>query len=517
MGQLCSVYRLAVDRLDDALKPAFEGQRHNIVVADRPAIRVDRGSDDKPPDWAAALEQMTGRTFEFLTRAAGAVLLIDLGDVRYAFAFGTGRHLLRDVAIQRDFGIAVAIRCLDPERVAEVTRTALDLTGRHDLTQLPAGAHVREFGVEQYAEIVKEIAGRSHTPQIAYLQGRPDVVKLEGRDALRVRISATPAALVGDLIAVEKTYQQEPHTELAFIEGLRPIKTNNAQLGRAERALIIELAKPDSDRLGIAHPLGIDDTGIERFTVDVHGRQVAAPEPDVEPVRQALNAIPAAERIEALHDGRVRLIVADTTDSIETPLGAWLSADLTVGGDHYVYHDGAFYLMTNRYRDTLNAAVDDLLAAGRELQMPVWRPGTREDDYCRNQPAFVCLDKKLVRGGAHPRGVEICDLVGPGGELICVKRATKSSALSHLFFQAIVAAEDLCDGEHAYRRLLAWLPPERRQLVPRRPNFVFGIQLVKGNLTADSLFTFSKVGLFRAARHLHRLHMSVSVVEIPAA
>jgi uncharacterized protein (TIGR04141 family) len=517
MGQLCSIYRLAVDRLDEALKPAFDGQRHDIVVADRPAIRVDRGSDDKPPDWAAGLEQMTGRTFEFLTRAAGAVLLIDLGDVRYALAFGTGRHLLRDTAIQSDFGIAVAIRCLDPERVAEVTRTALDLTDRHDITQLPTGAHVREFGVEQYAEIVKEIGGRSRTLQIAYLQGRPEGVKLEGRDALRVRVSAIPAVLIGDLIAVEKAYQQEPHAELAFIEGLRPIKTNNAQLGRAQRALVTELAKPDSDRLGIAHPLGIDDIGVEGFTIDIYGRQVAALEPGLEPVRRALNAVPPAQQIEALQDGRVNLIVADTADPTETPLGAWLSADLTVGGDHYVYHDGAFYLMTNRYRDTLNAAVDDLLAAGRGLQMPAWRPGTREDDYCRSQPAFVCLDKKLVRGGAHPRGIEICDLVGPGGELICVKRAAKSSALSHLFFQAIVAAEDLCDGDHAYRRLLTWLPPERRPLVPRRPNFVFGIQLAKGELTANSLFTFSKVGLFRATRHLHRLHMPVSVVEIPAA
>jgi uncharacterized protein (TIGR04141 family) len=150
----------------------------------------------------------------------------------------------------------------------------------------------------------------------------------------------------------------------------------------------------------------------------------------------------------------------------------------------------------------------------------VWRPGVREDVYCRqvgNLAGFVTLDKRLVRGGAHPHGIEICDLLGPGGELICVKRAARSSALSHLFFQAIVAAEHLCDGDSAYRKLLAMLPKSRRKDVPRRPDFVFAIQLTKGDLTPDSLFTFSKVALSRAARHLHRLHMTVSLNPIRTA
>jgi hypothetical protein len=79
----------------------------------------------------------------------------------------------------------------------------------------------------------------------------------------------------------------------------------------------------------------------------------------------------------------------------------------------------------------------------------------REDAYCvqvGRRRDYVSLDKKLVRGGAHPKGIEICDLFGPRGELICVKRAARSSVLSHLFFQAVVAAEDLADGDQARKK-----------------------------------------------------------------
>jgi len=516
---LCSIYRLPDSGLDDALRPEHGGEPYELEVAGRPALRVDRISDDHHPDWAVALEAMTGRPFAYLTRAAGAVLLVDLGDVRYALTFGTGRHLLRDPAVQRDFGLAVAIRCLHPERVAEITRTALDVTSRHDLTFVPAGTHVRTFGIEQYAEIVKEIGGRSENLELAHLRGRPGGVKLEGRDALRVRVSDDPAVLIGDLIAIEKMYQQDAHPELAFIEGLRPITARDGRLARAHRALRDELAKANGDRLGLAIPLGLDDVAITSFTVYAAGREATASEPDLEVVRALLADVPEADRIDAFRDGKVLLEVDGIDEPVETPLGAWLAADLTVGRDQYVVHEGDFYLMSGRYREALFSEIDTLLRKAPGWTMPVWRPGQPEGTYCQQVGKlddFVCLDKKLVRGGAHPRGVEICDLLGPSGELICVKRAHRSSALSHLFSQAIVAAENLCDGDQAYQKLLAMLPESRRADVPRRPEFIFAIQLTKGDLTADSLFTFSQVGLFRAARHLHRLNMKVCVVGIDA-
>ena len=520
MAQLCSIYRLQVDRLDAALAPDHDGEEFRLEIAGRPAIRVDRGSEERPPDWAAALVGMTGEPFEHMTRSAGSVVLVSLGDVSYALAFGTGWHFLQEGAYVRDFGIAVAIRCLDPDRVAEVTRTALDLTNRHDLTQLPAGGHVRAFGIEQYSEIVKEIGGRSNTLDITHLRNSRGGVKLEGRHALRLRVAASPDELVADLIAIEKTYEQDPHPDLAFIEGLRPIGPKDVRYARARHALAQELGKTTSDRVGLAIPIGIDSIAIGTFTVDVRGTVLTSEEPDFDPIRRILAGLPVADRMDALDSGRVTLSVAGSADPVGTALSSWIAADLTVSGEQFVLHEGDLFVMTDRYRQALDTAVDDLLASGSGTTLPVWTKGIVEGDYCRQvgkRARYVLLDQRLVRGGAHPKGIEICDLLGPKGELICIKRAEKSSTLSHLFFQAIVAAEDLTDGDQAYQKLLDMLPATRRKDVARRPHFVFAIQLASGKaLSVASMFTFAKVGLFRAARHLHRLNMTVSVISIPA-
>jgi uncharacterized protein (TIGR04141 family) len=77
---------------------------------------------------------------------------------------------------------------------------------------------------------------------------------------------------------------------------------------------------------------------------------------------------------------------------------------------------------------------------------------------------------KAVRPGTDCRHV-----------LICVKRASRSAPLSHLFSQAIVAAEAIVQGDETWHGLLGRLPEPRRAAMPRRPDIVFAIQLTKGS------------------------------------
>lgn len=67
--------------------------------------------------------------------------------------------------------------------------------------------------------------------------------------------------------------------------------------------------------------------------------------------------------------------------------------------------------------------------------LPAWNgaPGRPEDGrreekyynaYAGEVPGFLCLDRKLVRTRAHPRGFEACDLLGTDQELIHVKKVS---------------------------------------------------------------------------------------------
>src|SRR6185295_15325104 len=82
--------------------------------------------------------------------------------------------------------------------------------------------------------------------------------------------------------------------------------------------------------------------------------------------------------------------------------------------------------------------------------LPTWvrgGPSGRENSYCEQiaeLPGFTCLDTKLITTPMRSR-VEICDLLGPDGELIHVKWLETAASASHLFEQARLAMAALRD------------------------------------------------------------------------
>ena len=118
--------------------------------------------------------------------------------------------------------------------------------------------------------------------------------------------------------------------------------------------------------------------------------------------------------------------------------------------------------------------------------------------------------------------LEACDLLGPGNELIHVKRASGSVPLSHLFFQGLISAETLMASAVARKQFasaVAGLP--RGRVLPEnfRPRkVVYAILLENGRqLSADTLFPFSQASLAHAARTLGMYDIGVEVIGIPSA
>ena len=136
----------------------------------------------------------------------------------------------------------------------------------------------------------------------------------------------------------------------------------------------------------------------------------------------------------------------------------------------------------------------------------------------------MLLDKRFLKTRQHNRGpgIEACDLLGPDNELIHVKRGHRSAPLSHLFMQGEVAVDALLNEPDARERLVAAVharEPERRIDVTFKPRkVVYAIAPRSGErLTAATLFTFSQVALYRAARRLRLDDVDVEVVTIPSS
>ncbi|WP_327038019.1 DUF6119 family protein [Micromonospora maris] len=233
------------------------------------------------------------------------------------------------------------------------------------------------------------------------------------------------------------------------------------------------------------------------------------------------------ERWNGLRNGTVTLF-ADTRGTEEmasTRASRWLTAEVAVGSSHLLLHEDEWYEIGDRHRDFLRQEIAEILGRPSDIALPPWTKDLEDEDAynraaARRDHSLVLLDKKLLRTTQHRRGIEACDLLGPGGELIHVKRAKGSSQLSHLFTQGIVSYEALRYQQDARTRFLDAVrrQPNGRDLGQdfRPTKVVYAIALRTGRtVTVNSLFTFAQVALYQAMKALRNEGVEVNVIAIP--
>jgi len=143
---------------------------------------------------------------------------------------------------------------------------------------------------------------------------------------------------------------------------------------------------------------------------------------------------------------------------------------------------------------------------------PTWRAGQSERTYNENAALdpdlrLVCLDRKGVQDEFHTHwGFEACDLLGPGNELIHVKKASgpRREPPLHAGLCSDPSLEGFRPGTHPTRELVQQhgrgreLPPDFKPT-----KIVFGILLKAGEeITPHTLFPFLAGSPFQAARLL---------------
>jgi uncharacterized protein (TIGR04141 family) len=204
----------------------------------------------------------------------------------------------------------------------------------------------------------------------------------------------------------------------------------------------------------------------------------------------------------------------------------WLEAEISLGPRRFFLFDGQWYEIDAGYLQTHHAQVARLLNGPPSLDLPPWDTTWAEREYNDWVPLsrqeYVCLDRRGIRGGQHQRsGVEVCDLLAPGDELVHVKRAHGSAPLSHLFSQGLVAAEALLHSPDVRTRFAAEVCERGKgrivaeDFTPKK--IVFAILLKDGErLTPETLFPFSQVTLAHTARTLERRGVAVEVIGINA-
>ncbi|MEU4383443.1 DUF6119 family protein [Micromonospora echinofusca] len=539
-----TIYRLRVPAKPEGLQEAlnvryltengFEPSPGQVAGA--PALLVHGTVPRLRAEWCDILARLTGGEVELGYSSGGGALLLAVDDRAYALTYGTlGRHMVEQEVIDRTFGVSFAVRALVPSDIRQVRRRVVGASGRVDRSFVPTGQPIWKYGIDKWGEIVGQVCGYTDNPRLTVCRRSGKPARIDGGDALHIHVCVEPAGLLADLREIERVCQEEsPLADLEFITQIRPVPPSDARMPDLIGALDERLALVDPPALGVAVPGNLisDIEHAASYLIQVPKSGLAptlTDELDLPAILAHTNGALDGDRWNGLRNGSVTLY-ADARGAeamVRTRAAHWITAEVAVGTSHLLLHEGDWYEIGDRHRDFLRREITEILARPSDVALPPWTRDLKDEDaYNRaaahRDPRLVLLDKKLLRTAQHRRGIEACDLLGPSGELIHVKRAKSSAPLSHLFAQGIVSYEALRYQDDARARFLDVVrrQPNGRDLSPdfRPTKVVYAIALDAGQaVTVDSLFTFAQVALYQAMKTLRNDGVEVEVVGIPSA
>lgn len=539
-----TVYRLTVPATEEGIHSAlnvdylrrhgFEPTPHRVL--DAPALLVHGSAPRDRAEWCGVLSGLVGADVTIGYSSGGGALLLAVDDRAYALTFGTlGRFMIEPEKTDPTFGVSFAVRTLHPSGIRQVRRRVVGASGRVDRSLVPGGQPIWRYGIDKWGEIVGQVSGRVDNPNLTACQGARAAVRVEGSDALHIPLGVSPERLLADLREIDRVCRQEsPLADLEFIEQIRPLRPNDSRHPALIEVLDRRLGLPDPPDLGVAVPgslvADVEHVGSYRVRVPRSGRRpTLTTDLDLSTILSHTVHALDGDRWSGLRNGTLTLYAdaAGTEEMTSTPVSRWITAEVAVGGSHMLLHEGQWYEIGDRHREFLRQEVDRILNRPANVVLPPWTEELANED-CYNReaakkhPGLVLLDKKLLRTVQHPRGIEACDLLGPNGELIHVKRASGSSPLSHLFAQGVTSFDALRYDNQArnrFRDLVRAQPGGPDLPEDFRPStVVYAIALSAGRtVTVDSLFTFAQVALYQAVKTLRTEGVDVEVVAIPPA
>ncbi|MFE7033519.1 DUF6119 family protein [Streptomyces sp. NPDC057621] len=483
-------------------------------------------------DWCSTFKSLTGKDAKVSNASAAGAILVGVPGGPYAVTYGMGHLLIDPSKIDPGFGLSFSIRAVESDLIRQITRNILDSRARVDRSTVPGGQSIRGFGIEHYGEVVSRLAGTLGSVSMTFNRAKPKKVGIAAADSLKIPLGVKPVDLVSDLKEITKVSQTaSPVPELGFIDQIRALKSTNKQVSKLEDKLAHALGAGSGEPLALTLPAECEEHehAANSYRIKIASdRYEVIDELDISAVLDRLAPLSVADRMDALRSGYIQMCSDNEgREKVSRQVKAqkWLAFEASLDSDHYFHHQGRWFEVGDNYLQFLRERLDEVFARPASIPLPKWNSSWKEEeDYnleaVKLIPGAVCLDRKRIHTKLHPYGIEACDIIGPGNELIHVKRASSSAPLSHLFAQGWTSIDALRSDRQARDKLRERIM-QRSSTHPYDPKakpkkLIYGIAIKRdATVSRSNLFTFSQVALMRAINALENADVDVEVVPIP--
>lgn len=475
-------------------------------------------SHPRPPSWLSNFFKTTAdkvlASFSLLTSSAKGLLLIRLpdGDVFkiFALAFGHGRHLLRDDAVEERFGLKIVLNSVAKDSLRSIDKITLGSVPKQSREQISRESSADSFGIDVEQDLISAVTGRSRLEAF----GRT----ISGKDAFATSTKIDIENVRPFLATCLQQFRSEDYkAEFDWVDQIAEVRSVSKQ-SELNDAIVARITEGQYDHIWMVPPEIIDWADAVGFRYRRRKRAELVSDIDVAGLVAEANGEPIT--LEWLKKTSIHLISARTDDVLlGWPAFRCLYAEVELDGHTYVLNGGKWYAVAADFAEQVKNAFVNMPDA--ELECPGYEHAD-EGEYNEALSAALhnscCLDADVIQYGGGRSSIEFCDVLTTDKKILHVKRYSGSAQLSHLFSQGAVSGELFVQDPVFRAKLNEKLEGHHRLDDPRvRPTpqdyeIVFAI-ISKSPRPLDIPF-FSKVTLRSARRRLEGYGYKVSKKKI---
>jgi uncharacterized protein (TIGR04141 family) len=482
---------------------------------------VYKGGFQSKPAWVSIFDGLPGFDSRGIwNQSSKAILVLRHEDRWFCFTFGYARHLIDDLAYERNFGLIVSLNLGDPSGMKSIDKTNVGHISLHSREQATREIALASFEFNDDIDLLRSVTAK--LPR----SGDEDHETVSGRDSVTIYTTVTPEsfpAIAKRLYAAfnSKAYKKR-YPWLGKIREERDAQTIDA----LDAVLASNIVNEDFDKVWLAIPEQVVWEEIQGFAFKSKHRDedskkagpVLYQDLDIEQWRRVAR-IDTDLSAKQIKSKKIFMYWQDGRDPSTWSVYRCLNAEIDLDRKKYILNDGDWYNIETGFVKEVNAFYDSV--PNSKIQLPPYGTNT-EPTYLKSVAAsnnrYALMDRKEVMIGGGRSRVEFCDLYSSSKEIVHVKKYGGANLLSHLFSQALVSG-DCFLHEAAFRTDVNKLLPQGFKLAnskdqPIAKEFEVCIAVmsrVKGSL---ELPFFSKVSLKHAARNLRNFGYRVTKLKI---
>ncbi|MFM1703302.1 TIGR04141 family sporadically distributed protein [Aeromonas salmonicida] len=443
-----------------------------------------------------------------MSSSVGAIFIVRISNSTFILSFGTGFHLIKPEAIERDFGLKVTLNSVDPDKLRSLDKASYDHNPLNSRTQSTMDVDIFNLHLDSEMEMLYAVTGASLVKEFGS--------HVTGRDALTIAVEADLSDISAILSESINRYRSRLPDKFRWVENINKVRDLD-EIEILDLELNKYLTAGKVNDLWLGEPEIIDWESQIGYSFDMYPR---TPRHVVLSFSDYITFLAGLTPTVELMKGHMVHVNNSEYQSVKCwSIYRCLYAEVNYDSNCYILRNGVWYKVNNDFV----TAVDEYL---KDLEMypfkfPIYSHD-REEDYnshvFKSEKGFCLMDKKNIQIGGPYDKLEHCDLIRNGNEFVHVKLYRSSSTLSHLFSQGFVAAEAFVKDSWYREKLNPKLPPSIRltdtKARPNPSNYKIVYAIATEKKIPDELPFFSKITLKNSLKTLRALDYEIYLAKI---